>query len=100
MTMLYGSICLSDIPKELIKEVTLQDGTKKMYLNVAVVERREKSQFGHTHFITCSPKQEERKEGVNYFIGDLKTHVPQNVAPTTEQINNAPAAREFTDLPF
>ena len=35
-TIIYGSICLSDIPKSQIKAVTLKDGTVKKYLNIAV----------------------------------------------------------------
>lgn len=93
MSNYYGSICLSDIPKELFRKA--ENG--KVYLNIAVVERKETSQFGHTHFISCSPKKDERKEGVNYFCGDLKPFIP--VQPTQEQINNSPSAPE-DDLPF
>lgn len=99
--VILGSICLSDIPREEIKEVTLKDGvTKKMYLNVKIVERKEVSQFGHTHFISCEPRQELRKDGVNYIIGDAKLYVPQNQAPSAEDIANAPSISEDSDLPF
>ncbi|MBR8753908.1 hypothetical protein [Bacteroides pyogenes] len=93
MSNLYGSLCVSDIPKELFKKA--ENG--KIYLNIAVIERKEVSQFGHTHFISCAPKQEERKEGVNYFCGDMKTFAPK--APTPEQVEQAPSA-EIDDLPF
>lgn len=63
MAILSGSICLSDIPREQMKKIKCKDGVERIYVNVAVIERREKSQFGHTHFITCSPKKEERVEG-------------------------------------
>lgn len=92
--ILYGSICVSDIPKELFKKAD----NGKIYLNIAVLERKEKSQFGHTHVISCAPKKEERKEELNYFCGDLKTYEqPQPV--TTEQIAAAPPA-VAEDLPF
>lgn len=93
MSNLYGSLCVSDIPKELFKKA--ENG--KIYLNIAVIERKEVSQFGHTHFISCAPKQEERKEGVNYFCGDMKTFAPK--APTPEQEEQAPPA-PIDDLPF
>lgn len=100
--ILYGSICLSDIPKEEIKAIQCKDGKRRLFLNVSVIERKERSQFGHTHFVTCSPRKEERREGVNYIIGDLKTHEPQPSAPSPEEVAAAPAAtrEDFDDLPF
>ena len=44
---LYGSLCLTDIPKELI--TTGKNGKK--YLNIVVNKRREVSQFGMTHYV-------------------------------------------------
>lgn len=93
MSNLYGSICVSDIPKELFKKAD----NGKIYLNIAVIERKETSQFGHTHFISCAPKQDERKEGVNYFCGDMKVFVPKT--PSPEQIDQAPQAA-IDELPF
>lgn len=99
MAILSGSICLSDIPREQMKKIKCKDGVEKIYVNVAVIERIEKSKFGHTHFITCSPKREERIEGKSYIFGDLKEFVPQNTSPSPEDINNAPSVSD-DDLPF
>lgn len=80
--ILYGSICLTDIPKELIKTVKCKDGKERKYLNISVHEKREKGQYGDTHFVSCAPKKDEQKEGVNYIVGNMKTHVLEdNVAP-------------------
>lgn len=68
MANLYGSICLTDIPKELI--TTAQNGKK--YLNIEVNEMKQPSQYGATHAVKASVKKADRKEGVNYFIGNLK----------------------------
>lgn len=100
MSSMFGSICLSDIPKEQMKKVKCKDGQERIYLNVRVVERKQPSQYGHTHFITCEPKKEERKEGVNYIFGDLKEWSPVANKPTAEDINNAPTVGEDDDLPF
>lgn len=100
MSSMYGSICLSDIPKEQMKKVKCKDGQERIYLNVRVVERKQPSQYGHTHFITCEPKKEERKEGVNYIFGDLKEWSSVANKPTAEDINNAPTVGEDDDLPF
>lgn len=101
--MLLGSICLSDIPREVMKKVTCKDGSQKIFINVAIIERKEPATFGdrtYTHFISCAPKKEERKEGVNYFIGDLSEYKPQPSVPTAEQIEAAPPVSEEEDLPF
>lgn len=115
---LTGSICLSDIPKELIKVVetkqidpaTGKPITKK-FLSLAVLELAEPTTYGDTHIISCAPKKEERIEGRNYIIGNFKRWIPKNEHVTQEQINNArtmtpeeiAAAEENpdgTDLPF
>ena len=101
--MLIGSICLSDIPRDVMKKVMCKDGKEKIFVNIAVCERKEPVTFGdrtYTHFISCAPKKEERKEGVNYFIADLQTYNPQPSAPTAEQVDAAPAVSEEEDLPF
>lgn len=93
---LYGSICLSDIPKRLIKKAD----NGKMYLNINVIERKEAGRFGDTHFIVASCKKEDQQEGENRFIGDCRTFAPKRV--TAEDIAAAPPAspQEIDDLPF
>lgn len=59
---------MSDIPKELV--TTAQNGKK--YLNIEVNELRQPSQYGATHSVKISVKKADRKEGVNYYIGNLK----------------------------
>lgn len=103
MSNLYGSICLSDIPRSQMKKVKTKDGKEKIYLNIFIGERKEPVTFNdrtYTHFVSCSPKKEERVEGENYFIGDLQTYNPQPSAPTAEQINEAPPVSEEDPLPF
>jgi hypothetical protein len=102
---LYGSICLSDIPKELFKKVATANGDK-IYLNIGIGELKEPRTFTdggnertYTHYVTCAPKKDERKEGVNYFCGDLQTYVVTPSAPSAESINAAPSAA-VGDLPF
>lgn len=101
-----GSICVSDIPKELI--TTGKNGKK--YLNIAVFANKEgANQYGNTHYISCAPKQEERKDGVNYFIGNLKERggevisgspVDKIDAPQGEQPVPENTEGSSDDLPF
>ena len=96
--ILFGSICLSDIPKSQIKKIVTKNG-EKLFLNVTIVPRKEPSQFGSTHFIRCSLKKEEQQDGVNYIFGDLTEYSPQPQI-TPETIEQAPAISEEDELPF
>ena len=91
---LYGSICLSDVPKELFKRAE----SGKVYLNIKITERKKPSKYGKTHNISCEPPKEQRKEGVNYYCGDLKVYNPQPAqAITPEEVSQMPPT---DDLPF
>lgn len=94
MSKLFGSLCLSDIPRELIRE----GKNGKKYISIEVDERRTPSPYGDTHFIKAWCKAAERKEGVNYFIGDLKPS--KYDAPTAQQPAPQPQAQEFLTPPM
>lgn len=101
MTNLFGSICLTDIPKELI--TTAKNGKK--YLNIEVKKMRQPSQFGYTHTVKASVKRDERQEGVNYYIGNLKVSKFGNDGEAQEAAPVAQASAFDTpndpnDLPF
>lgn len=98
--LMFGSICVSEIPKNLFKKVACKDGKERVYLNLKIVKRKKVGDFGHTHFISVEPMDEkERVDGQNYIVGDLKEYVPKNEAPSPEEIAAAEAA-EADDLPF
>lgn len=108
MSFLTGSICLSDIPKEVIKKVTCKDGVTRYYVNIVVGDKKkplldDDGKIRSDHYISCQPRPDERKEGVNYFIGDMRLWVPTALSPTREEIENAPPADmegPIDDLPF
>lgn len=102
MANLYGSICLSDIPKELMKKVMTAKG-EKIFLNISIGEKKEPVTFDnhtYTHYVSCAPRKEERKEGVYYGIGDLMESTFKSNIPSPEDINNAPSVGEDDGLPF
>ena len=104
MATLHGSICLSDIPKELIKKVVCKDGITRAYLNIRIVERKEPITFGDrtfTHFVGASIKKEEQQDGKKYIWGDLRPYgqKPSFEPPTVQELEAAPTADE-DDLPF
>lgn len=99
--MLRGSICLSDIPKELIKKVKCKDGKERCFLNFAIFKRKEPATFGditYTHFMSCAPKKEERKEDVRYIIADLSETVDSNKYPSSTEVEAAPSVSQDDDL--
>ena len=87
-----GSICLSKIPKEMIKE----DSNGIKWLNVAVGANKEKSQYGTTHFIKASIQI--GGEWKDEFIGNLTEHEPKVM--TEQDVAEMPAAEDTSDLPF
>lgn len=106
-SILTGSICLSDIPREQMKKVVCRDGKERIYVSIAVLGRRTPQTFTnngiertYTHYVSCAPRKEERVEGVNYFIGDLETRTFGPQSPTAEEVTNAPSVAPDEDLPF
>lgn len=54
---MYGSICVSDVPKELFKKAD----NGKVYLNIMIGRRREVSEYGDTHNVIASARVIRRK---------------------------------------
>ena len=74
MSYFWGSICLDDIPPEQIKQVTFASGVVKRFVNIKVkkmpeVKVRNNNKF--EYMVTCEPKRDLQKPGVNYKIGEL-----------------------------
>lgn len=93
---LIGSICISDVPKELFKKAD----NGKVYLNIAVAERQAVSDYGDTHNIIASKPKDQRVEGEKpAYIGNLKRWAQPVTTPSAEDINSAPTA-DIDDLPF
>lgn len=90
MANYYGSICLSDVPKEQI--VTAKNGKK--YLNISINERQEPSQYGHTHYIRTKDKKDDKV----VYIGELKPSQYDNQQAQAQQ--QVPQQQEDDDLPF
>jgi Tol biopolymer transport system component len=95
MSLINISICLSDLPKDKIK----QAGNGKKYINLVCASRKEVSQYGETHTVYVSQTKEERESGVQtMYVGAGKEYVPQPITP--ESIENIPTAQSNDDLPF
>jgi hypothetical protein len=94
----YGQLDLTKLGRiakqhpELVKRVKFKDGEHQL-LNIDIHNRKEADGHGNTAFIKASCKREEERQGVSYFIGDLKpskfTDQPQQ-APTQQGNWEAP----------
>lgn len=86
----YGSICLSDIPKD---KIVKSEKNGKLYLNIDVVAYKESNQYGNSHFIALSSDKEERQKG-DYkptYIGNLKEREYKGeIKPSQSDINGLP----------
>lgn len=92
------SLCVSDIPKALIKEAN----NGKKYLNISVSRMKEPDKYDQTHTAFISQTKEEREAGEpKIYIGKGKEINFTAQAVTAESINNMPAmTTENDDLPF
>jgi len=96
MSLISISICLSDIPKDKIKQAT----NGKKYINLVVASRKETSQYGETHTVFVSQDKEEREANLDKcYVGGGKEFV-QQVKATVEDVDNMPPADNMDDLPF
>lgn len=96
MSLINISICLSDIPKDKIKQAS----NNKKYLNLVVAQRKEPSQYGETHTVFISQDKDEREAKKDkIYIGGGKEFVQTAAPVTTEDIEAMPAMSE-DDLPF
>lgn len=97
----FGSLCLSDIPKELI--TTAANGKK--YINIVVNKRREVSAYGHTHYVKAYVKKGEPAPEGKLFFGELKPssfddNQQQGVQQPAQQAPAPAQQQPDGDLPF
>lgn len=91
MANFFGSICLTDIPRE---QITTSEKNGKKYLNIVINERQTPSQFGHTHYIRTKDKKDDKV----VYIGELKPSQYDNQQAQAQQ--QVPQQQEDDDLPF
>ena len=96
MSLITISLCLSDLPKDKIK----QGNNGKLYMNLCVSKRKETGSYGETHTVFVSQSKEDREANTpTVYVGSGKEYQPQPAA-TVENVEAMPVAEETTDLPF
>jgi hypothetical protein len=97
MSLISISICLSDIPKDKIKLAA----NGKKYINLAVAQRKEVSQYGETHTVFVSQDKEEREASLQVcYVGGGKEFTQKVTPVTAEEVEKMPLAENTDDLPF
>lgn len=118
MANYFGSIDLTKLGMiikqhpELVKVANMKDGTQHKFLNIDINEKQNGAdQYGNVAYLKASCRKSEQKQGINYFLSDLKEsnfnantqqQQPQQAAqqaPPFPTANNQNEADDF-DLPF
>lgn len=83
--------------KEIFEMVNFQDGTHAL-LKCNFNERQQPDEHGNTHYLQAACKKEERRDGLNYYIGDSFRPSQNSQQPQPQTAQQAPA--DPNDLPF
>ena len=106
MENLYGNLDLTVLGNlvrqhpELVRIVDFKDGKHKL-LNIDVFEKQQTDQYGNVATIKASCKKDQQKEGVCYYLSNLKVSQYQNNNQQQTQQPAPPLApQDDSDLPF
>lgn len=102
----YGSIDLTKLGQivrqhpELVKVANMKDGTQHKFLNIDISPNQQADQYGNVAYLKAACKKAEQKQGVNYYLTDLK--LSKNSQQQAAQPTPAPAVAPSGDdyLPF
>lgn len=109
MENLYGTIDLTKLGNvvrqhpELVRSVQFKDGTTHKLLNVDIRQRQVQDQYGNAAYMKVGVKKAEERQGVNYYLGDLKVSQyqaePQQAVKAQRPVDN-PQSRGDEEFPF
>lgn len=110
MDNLYGSLDLTILGKlvrqhpELVRKVNFKDGEHQL-INIDVFGKQQPDQYDNVATIKASCKKDQQKEGLSYYLANLKVSQYQNDNQQQQQParqNQAPqqSANDNDDLPF
>ena len=109
LSSFYGSIDLTKLGQlvrlhpELVKVANMKDGSQHKFLNIDINPKQQPDQYGNVAYVKAACKKAEQKQGLNYYLCDLKlsqnSQSQQQAAPqnaTSSDANDTAA----DDLPF
>lgn len=107
MENLYGTIDLTKLGNivrqhpELVREVTFKNGEIHKVINVNINQKQQEDQYGNVAYVKVGVKKDDEKQGLNYFLGDLKvSKFGTEQKPQQQAQYYAPSPNSENDLPF
>lgn len=97
MKNLYGQLDLTMLGrivrqhKELVKTVIFKDGEHQL-INIDVFAKRETDKYDNVAVIKASCKKDEQRDGVNYYVANLKESKYQD-QNQSQQAQTAPQSQ-------
>ena len=104
MDSYFGSIDLTRLGQivrqhpELVKVANMKDGTQHKFLNIDINPKQQADQYGNVAYLKASCKKSEQKQGINYYLCDLKLSQHQQQAQSAQP--SAEPSNTSDDLPF
>ena len=110
MDNLYGSLDLTVLGKlvrqhpELVRKVNFRDGEHQL-INIDVFGKQQPDQYDNVATIKATCKKDQQKEGLSYYLANLKVSQYQNDSqqhqqPARQQPAPQQSANDNDDLPF
>lgn len=93
------SICLSELDKDNLRKAD----NGKIYLNIAVVKRKEKDKYGNDLNVCYARSKEEREAGVETKYlksSNAKTVTFGGDGKPVQMTDEPPTPQDLDDLPF
>lgn len=86
----YGSIDITKLGQlmrqhpELVRVANMKDGTQHQFINIDISPKQNGAdQYGNVAYLKAACKKTEQKQGLNYYLADLK--LSQNSQPASAQ---------------
>lgn len=101
LTSYYGSIDLTKLSQlvkqhpELVKVANMKDGSQHKFLNIDISPKQQADQYGNVAYVKAACKKAEQKQGVNYYLCDLK--LSQNSHQSANQTSIPPSNPDGKD---
>lgn len=108
MDNLYGSLDLTVLGKlvrqhpELVRKVNFKDGEHQL-INIDVFSKQQPDQYDNVATIKASCKKDQQKEGLSYYLANLKVSQYQNDNQQQKPARQKQAPQQSADddsLPF
>lgn len=102
----YGSIDITKLGQivkqhpELVKVVNMKDGSQHKFINIDIADKQQTDQYGNTAYLKVACRKDQQKQGINYYLCDLKHSQYGGGQQQAQQPVQQPQNNSNDDLPF